>query len=127
MCLSFSSDTDPLRGKQISMLFVDNCFLVVLSLWSYLCVHLSILREEEAIQLDGLNAAQIKELREKSEKHAFQAEVNRMMKLIINSLYKNKEVSRNKVVFWSIMAVARWFLPLCGMTYRPHHEAKPTL
>lgn len=49
-------------------------------------------REEEAIQLDGLNAAQIKELREKSEKHAFQAEVNRMMKLIINSLYKNKEV-----------------------------------
>lgn len=50
-------------------------------------------REEEAIQLDGLNAAQIKELREKSEKHAFQAEVNRMMKLIINSLYKNKEVS----------------------------------
>lgn len=60
------------------------------------CMHLSILREEEAIQLDGLNAAQIKELREKSEKHAFQAEVNRMMKLIINSLYKNKEVSSNK-------------------------------
>lgn len=60
------------------------------------CTHLSLLREEEAIQIDGLNAAQIKELREKSEKHAFQAEVNRMMKLIINSLYKNKEVSRNK-------------------------------
>ncbi|KAG9339927.1 hypothetical protein JZ751_022240 [Albula glossodonta] len=50
-------------------------------------------REEESIQLDGLNAAQIKEIREKSEKHIFQAEVNRMMKLIINSLYKNKEVS----------------------------------
>lgn len=50
-------------------------------------------REEEAIQLDGLNASQIKEIREKSEKFAFQAEVNRMMKLIINSLYKNKEVS----------------------------------
>lgn len=60
------------------------------------CMHLSISREEEAIQLDGLNAAQIKEIREKSEKHVFQAEVNRMMKLIINSLYKNKEVSRNK-------------------------------
>lgn len=54
-------------------------------------------REEEAIQLDGLNAAQIKELREKSEKHAFQAEVNRMMKLIINSLYKNKEVSSLRI------------------------------
>lgn len=49
-------------------------------------------REEEAIKLDGLNVAQIKELREKSEKFAFQAEVNRMMKLIINSLYRNKEV-----------------------------------
>lgn len=34
----------------------------------------------------------MKELREKAEKHVFQAEVNRMMKLIINSLYKNKEV-----------------------------------
>lgn len=69
--------------------------------WSHLlcvCVlYFCILREEEAIQLDGLNAAQIKELREKSEKHAFQAEVNRMMKLIINSLYKNKEVSKNQI------------------------------
>lgn len=58
------------------------------------------LREEEAIQLDGLNASQIRELREKSEKFAFQAEVNRMMKLIINSLYKNKEVS--KYIFFSV-------------------------
>lgn len=54
-------------------------------------------REEEAIQLDGLNTAQIKELRDKSEKFAFQAEVNRMMKLIINSLYKNKEVRCMKI------------------------------
>lgn len=57
--------------------------------------------------MDGLNAAQIKELREKSEKHAFQAEVNRMMKLIINSLYKNKEVSRK--LFSSMVRI-----------YRPH-------
>ena len=49
-------------------------------------------REEEAIKLDGLNVAQMKELREKAEKFAFQAEVSRMMKLIINSLYRNKEV-----------------------------------
>jgi heat shock protein beta len=54
-------------------------------------------REEEAIKLDGLNVAQIKELRDKAEKFTFQAEVNRMMKLIINSLYRNKEVSSSEV------------------------------
>lgn len=57
-------------------------------------------REEEAIKLDGLNVAQMKELREKAEKFTFQAEVNRMMKLIINSLYRNKEV-RDKISFYN--------------------------
>lgn len=37
----------------------------------------------------------MKALRDSSEKHDFQAEVDRMMKLIINSLYKNKEVLHN--------------------------------
>ena len=50
-------------------------------------------REEEAINIDGLSVAEMKQMRESAEKHAFQAEVSRMMKLIINSLYKNKEVS----------------------------------
>ena len=57
-------------------------------------------REEEAIKIDGLNVAQMKELRDKSEKFAFQAEVNRMMKLIINSLYRNKEVSWINIFFF---------------------------
>jgi heat shock protein 90kDa beta len=39
-----------------------------------------------------LSAAETKLLRESAEKFEFQAEVNRMMQLIINSLYKNKEV-----------------------------------
>lgn len=50
------------------------------------------MREEEAISPDGLSVAQMKEIREKAQNYTFQTEVNRMMKLIINSLYRNKEV-----------------------------------
>lgn len=40
-----------------------------------------------------MNGAQLRELKEQAESFTFQAEVNRMMKLIINSLYRNKEVN----------------------------------
>merc|ERR1712227_586417 len=52
----------------------------------------------EAIKLDGLSVAEMKQLRESAEKHAFQAEVSRMMKLIINSLYKNKDIFLRELI-----------------------------
>merc|ERR1711990_71427 len=55
-------------------------------------------REAEAIKIDGLSVAEIKQMRDSAEKHAFQAEVNRMMKLIINSLYRNKEVFLRELI-----------------------------
>jgi len=58
----------------------------------------TVAREEEAIKLDGLSVAEIKLMRESAEKHVFQAEVNRMMKLIINSLYRNKEVYLRELI-----------------------------
>merc|ERR1712045_477082 len=55
-------------------------------------------REAEAIKLDGLSVAEVKQLRDSAEKHAFQAEVSRMMKLIISSLYRNKEVYLRELI-----------------------------
>ena len=45
-----------------------------------------------------MSVAELKQIREKAEKHQFQAEVNRMMKLIINSLYRNKEVYLRELI-----------------------------
>ncbi|CAF1084390.1 unnamed protein product [Rotaria magnacalcarata] len=55
-------------------------------------------KEEEAIKLDGLSAKEFRTLVDSSEKHQFQTEVNRMMKLIINSLYKNKEIYLRELI-----------------------------
>ncbi|KAI6214183.1 Endoplasmin [Aphelenchoides besseyi] len=55
-------------------------------------------REEEAIQLDGLSVSEVKKLREKAEKHEFQAEV----KIFLRELISNASDALDKIRLMSL-------------------------
>jgi len=50
------------------------------------------------VNLDALSDEQKKKITESTEKHEFQAEVNRLMDIIINSLYSQKEVFLREII-----------------------------
>ncbi|CAG9560820.1 unnamed protein product [Danaus chrysippus] len=85
----------------------------------------AVLREEEAISPDMLSVAQQREMHKNAQNYTFQTEVNRMMKLIINSLYRNKEIFLRELISNGSDALDK--IRLLSLTQREVLDVNPEL
>lgn len=82
-------------------------------------------REGEAIVEEGWSAAERKVMEESAEKHTFQTEVNRMLGIIINSLYSNREIFLREIISNASDACDK--IRFIGLTDKAQLDQNPVL